>query len=68
MDSHRSEADRMQTDVQHLRKLLSGDLEGDRLELALSVATRVRRTATILTRRLAKERDATDTAKEADTE
>jgi hypothetical protein len=69
MDSHR-ETDRLLSDAKHLQNLLSQcELEGDRLELALSVAKRVRRTSTVLVKRLARERDdEIRHSQEADTE
>ena len=56
MDPHR-EADRLLADAKHLLSLTSEPLTGDRLELSLSVAKRVRRTSSILVKRLARERD-----------
>lgn len=57
MDLHR-EADRVRTDTKHLIQVIEGGpLESDRLDLALSIAKRVRRTSTLLVKALAKERD-----------
>jgi hypothetical protein len=56
MDTHR-ETDSLHNDAQHLQNICKGELTGDRLELAISVAKRVRRTSSILLKRLASERD-----------
>jgi hypothetical protein len=58
MEQPHRETDRLTTDSAHLAQLVNGGpLEGNRLELALSVAKRVRRTSNILIKALARERD-----------
>lgn len=57
MNPHR-EADRVRTDANHLMQVMSeGELQDERLDLAISIAKRVRRTSTLLVKSLAKERD-----------
>lgn len=58
MDELHRSADKLFTEVDHLDRILEGDeLDQDRIELALSVAKRVRRDSTLLVRLLAALRD-----------
>lgn len=58
MDQLHRSADKLFTDIDHLDRLLDPEeLDAERVDLALSVAKRVRRESTLLVRLLASLRD-----------
>lgn len=57
MDQLHDTLDKLFTDVDHLDRLIDDDVDPENVNLALSVAKRVRRGSTLLVRHLASHRD-----------
>lgn len=57
MEGYTAAADKLINDIDHLERVIDGDPTEARIELALAIAKRARRDATLLVQALARHRD-----------